>query len=261
MGVEELLGQADPSRDPIDIALRGEVKQQCWRARLAGSKLYARLSSNSLAYDANAARGREAVVVVYNIETWTDVHTVLSAAGVVARVLFPKPPGAHPPTTQAEAAQSQRAKLAELRARAIWKIWPLPPKDALRSLQNPSARNAMEHAENEAPEWFTENPHPPLFAYGMGRQLEKGKPTGMRGAFRFLFQEIGGAWRAKIGAATCNLDHVLEALKKIEDVLPTKALLDVRLPFFPYSDKSGERQWLMWCPLPPVESQPSEADG
>jgi len=86
-----------------------------------------------------------------------------------------------------------------------------------------------------------------MLAWGLGATPVKGKPSGMRGAFRFLFRDT---MRIKVGNDSCDLRAILECLKQIEDSLPTKAGITFELPFMPVrTGSNGQKEYLNSCPI------------
>lgn len=242
-----------PKEKRVDIALRNEVKNQCFRARLAGDRLEFLAGTDSIPYDVDQPNGVESAIVSHAVDIQTQVHTILSAAGIVARILDPKPAprdacdDPNPPAAKAEAIR--RARAAFTRAQAIWRTWPLPRREDLGPLWDRSTRNAIEHMENEAPEWFSGRDEYPLLGWAMGMTPPSGKASGSRGAFRLLFQD---SLRLKVGSSFCSIREILGALKLVEDALPTTADLRlnqvVMVPF--RRGPSGEIRWVNQCPLP-----------
>lgn len=240
----------------MDIALRGEIKGQCWRGRIAGLQLGEMLKANALEYDADQERPLESVAALFNNEIWSKVHSVLSSAGIVSRVLFPRPPSKIQPTSEIAKRNAERQRRAVARADVLWRKWPLPPRKDLRVLAEASARNAMEHAENGAPEWFAGRLDFPLLAYAVGLTPPKGRPSGIRGAYRFLFLDT---WRVKIGSDSCDLRAVLKALQLIEDAIPTRSGIELALPFYPFRiDATGRKVRLNHCLLSVRPPPPSK---
>lgn len=211
--------------DPVTVALRNEVKSQCFRARLAQLHLENLLAQVGIPYDVNQASGREAAVVAFITYEWSLVHTILSAGGIVSRILFPRRGPGNPQLGSRAAVVNARSNRAIARARTIWKTWPLPPRRNLRPLWDPSSRNAIEHVENECPEWFASKGTYPLVGWMSGLTPARGKPSGARGAFRFFFEDT---WRVKVGDSNCSLKDILAALKRIEDAVPTRGGLVLR---------------------------------
>jgi hypothetical protein len=186
-----------PEEKRVDVALSGEVKGRCWRGRIAGLQLEEMLQANAPEYDADQERPLVSVAALYDNEIWSKVHSMLSAAGIVSRVLFPRPPSKIEPTSEAAMRSSERQRRAVARADVIWRTWALPARKDLHILEDASARNAMEDAENGAPEWFAGRSDFPLLAYAVGPTPTKGKRSGIRGAYRFLFLDTR---RVKIGS-------------------------------------------------------------
>lgn len=230
------------------VALRGEIKSQCFRARSAALALDEMLEAEALVYNVDQPRGIESAVVHYHAEIWSRVHTILSAAAIVTRIIFPKPVPNRVSSAGGTDPARDRLERANDRATTIWKEWRLPSRRSLKPLTNAAARNAMEHAENGAPEWFESRSDWPLFAYGIGKTPKPGRPSGAKGAYRYLFLD---SKRVKIGNEPCDLNAILECLKSIEETLPTKAKIDFVLPFFPVkTGPDGNMVQLNACPLP-----------
>jgi hypothetical protein len=253
--------ETPPPETRVLIALRGEVKSQCYRARSAALALDGMLEADALVYNVDLPRGIESAIVHYHTEIWSRVHTILSAAGVVTRILFPKPVPKRLENVDPPDQALLRLQRANERAEVIWKEWSLPPRETLKPLTDAAVRNAMEHAENGAPEWFESREEWPLFAYGIGKTPEPGKPSGARGAYRHLFLD---SRRVKIGSEPCDLSAILACLKSIEDMLPSKAKIDFVLPLFPVrAGPDGKMIQLNACPLSsrPTPFPPPKEEG
>jgi hypothetical protein len=214
----------------IDIALRNEIKNQCYRAQAAGIELRSLLQQQGIEYDVRVSRSMESGVIHYYTLIWSQVHTILSAAGIVSRILFPRRAPFRIPLLGRPRRDAKRLTVANARAKRIWKSWPLPPRRNLRPLMDNAARNAMEHSENAAAEWFQDQRNFPLLAWGLGKTPPKGQASGAAGAFRFLFQD---QLRVKIGDDSCDLNAILSCLQDIENRIPTQSKFELDLPFFP----------------------------
>lgn|GEM_PF-3503382 len=211
-------------------ALKAEVKGQCWRAQYAWIRLEQLLDCTEIQYDPEKPRGREDALVSYWTDVWIQIHAVFSAAGIVSRMLWPKPPRSSPPVTDHDREVAHRALKAGLRAQAIWRSWPLPKKRELRPLCSQSVRNAIEHVENDAAEWMETHGSYPVRASGMGPISGRGVQPGARDAFRYLFRDTR---RVKVGKETCDLAAVIACLDKIDKSLPTSIRVDSGLPLVP----------------------------
>jgi hypothetical protein len=222
-----------PSRDfRVTIALKNEVKNQCFRARRAANLLDTLVSAEYLPYDVDRPQGLEEAALTYMTDVWSHIHTILSAAGIVSRILFPKPPPADRGTRGTGSPGTARARAAVTRAEEIWRTWPLPAVQELRPLSDPSTRNAIEHIENGAPEWFSKRETFPLLGFAIGRTPEPGNSSGGKDAFRFFFEDRR---RVKVGDTSCSLSDILRSLKIIEDSVPTSGSFAMVRPMpWPY---------------------------
>jgi hypothetical protein len=248
----------EPPPKPVRvmIALKGEVKDQCWRAGLAGIRLQQALGQKSLDYFPADSAAAETAVVLYKTSIWTDVHTILSAAGIIGRILFPKRVPAEPVGGfLGDRTNIDRLIEANKRAVDIWKTWTLPPKERLRALRGPGVRNAIEHVENGAPEWFGDRDEFPLGATAMGTTPKSGHPSGAKGMYRFLFIDT---LRVKVGSNVCDLKAILSSLKDIQDTLPTKAGIQLQMPLNPWARLPDGRIAPMAFCLWPLTRTPPE---
>lgn len=199
------------------LALRGEVKTQCFRGMNAGEELERHLTVKRIRYDSTDPLGKGRAIIAYLVDTWSRVHGILSAGGVVARILWPKPPSDKKPRSDYERILRERARAACDRANEIWRTWPMPGREALAPLEDRHARNAMEHAENGAPEWIESFDRGSVHAYGIGKETTKEGIANGRPFFRYLFMDT---LDVRIGKDTTNLRRIVNALNTLQLSLP-----------------------------------------
>jgi hypothetical protein len=229
-------------------ALKAEVLIQCWRADCAWNLLWPLAGTIGLSYDPTDSRGKEQALLLERTEIVTHIHTILSAAGIVSRILWPTPPSKKPPTTDRDRRVRDRAIRAAQRARRIWKEWHLPAESALRPLRSQDARNAAEHVENEAAEWFEGRSERPLLEFGMGKSKVGRGELGPRISFRYLFLDTPYL-RVKVGTATCSLGELVACMRMILATLPITGVVTVAARFDPRDPTQPYGHEMVCCPL------------
>jgi hypothetical protein len=219
------------------LALKVEIKEQCFRTDLAYVHLDKLLSIKRINYYVEKPNGLGEAFINYTAEVWSSVHTVLSAAGIISRILWPKPPSQAAPRTPLERRRQERDRESCERAKVIWRTWPLPRQELLKALTDVSARNAIEHAENGAAEWMEKRGGTAVrsSALGVTGPSEVADPS--RQAFRYLFLDTR---RVKIGNDTCDLRETVAAIHLIEQSLPIELHAEIQgIEFVPI--RIGER--------------------
>lgn len=229
-------------------ALRAEVLIQCWRADRAWTLLWPMAGTIALSYDRSDALGKEQALLLERTDLLTHVHTILSAAGIVSRILWPSRPSKKSPTTPQQRAVRERAQRAALRARRIWSEWSMPQQSTLRPLKSQSTRNAAEHVETEAAEWFESQSSRPLLEFAAGKtKTIKGEP-GPRTSFRYLFLDTPDL-RVKIGTDSCSLGQLVACMRLILRALPITGMITTLARFDPVDPTKPFSNEVICCPL------------
>lgn len=165
--------------------LKRELAWNCWVAQGAWARLKAmklKSAPSGLVPGTQSLANVESVLKI-GTEAWAHVHALLGATATISRMLWPGP--------SARRATKDRAPL-------LLEKLQLPP---LPELETRDARNAYEHIENDAPEWFTwargRFPGRPL----MGWQIGDGTPFGEENTtpeecFRYLDVDH---WTIRVG--------------------------------------------------------------
>lgn len=190
----------------------------------ASEELENHLKVKIVNYDRNDQDGPGRALIAFTVDVWAKVHTILSAGGIVSRILWPIPPSEGPRQTRAARLRYERAVAARERANEIWRSWPLPPRAALGSLENREVRNAFEHAENGLAEWMAAFGKGTVRAYGSGVETDADSQAESKRVFRYFFHD---SWRVKIGDGDCNLRAVVDALKELQASLPFEVEMKV----------------------------------
>jgi hypothetical protein len=206
------------------LAVRGEIKMQCFRAMNAAEELENYLKVKVVNYDQADPGGLGKALIAYSVDVWSRVHTILSAGGIVSRILWPLPPSEAPPKTQAARIRQDRAIAAMERSDEIWRSWPMPPRTVLGPLENRNVRNAFEHAENGAAEWIEAFGARTVRAYGVGVESDPDSQADSKRVFRYFFHDT---WRIKIGNGDCKLRGVVAALSTLQGTLPFEVEMSV----------------------------------
>jgi len=206
------------------LAVRGEIKMQCFRAMNAAEELENYLKVKIVNYDQADPDGLGRALIAYSVDVWARVHTILSAAGIVSRILWPLTPSEVPPKTRAARIRQDRAIEARERSDEIWRSWPMPARTVLGPLENREVRNAFEHSENGAAEWIEAFGTRTVRAYGVGVESNPDSRADSKGVFRYFFHDT---WRVKIGDGDCNLRGVVTALNALQASLPFEVEMSV----------------------------------
>jgi hypothetical protein len=206
------------------LALKGEIKMQCFRAMNAADELENYLKVKIINYDRTDSGGPGKALIAFTVDVWAKVHTILSAAGIVSRILWPLPPSEAPPRTRAARIRKERAIAARERADEIWRSWPMPARSLLGPLENREVRNAFEHAENGAAEWMEAFGKGKVRAYGVGVESTTDSQTDSKRVFRYFFHD---SWRVKIGDGDCKLRAVVGALSELQASLPFEVEMSI----------------------------------
>lgn len=206
------------------LAVRGEIKMQCFRAMNAADELENYLKVKIINYYQADPDGLGKALIAFTVDVWAKVHTILSAAGIVSRVIWPIPPSGVPPSTRAARIRRERAIIAQKRAEEIWRTWPMPPRAVLAPLENREVRNAFEHAENGAAEWLAAFGNRTVRAYGAGVESNPESLADSKRVFRYFFQD---SWRVKIGDGDCNLRAIVAGLRELQASLPFEVEMSV----------------------------------
>lgn len=236
------------SKQDVLSALKAEVVGQCWRAVVAWGSLIPLVGTMTLSYDEDDPMGREQAITNHRVEIQNCVHTILSAAGVVSRILWPPPPPRRLLGLPTSRRRIERAARAQARARRIWKEWSLPPSKTLRPLRSQRVRNASEHAENDAADWFEKQPSGPLAEFQTGRTRV---PEGERGpglTFRYLFVDTPDL-RIKVGDESCSLGQLVACLVLVEQSLVKKIHILSAIGMIPRSRTEPHFSQVTFCPL------------
>jgi hypothetical protein len=238
-----------PGTKQTDLtALKGEVVSQCWRAEAAWKKLVPLVGSLALSFDQDDPLGRENAAIEHRNEIQDSIQAILSAAGIVSRTLWPPPPPVNRPHHPADRQKVERAKRARARAARIWKAWPLPPEKALKPLKSQSTRNASEHPENDAADWFENGPPGPLSDFQYGRSKSAAGQFGPRYSFRYLFVDTPDL-RVKIGTASCSLGQLVASLVRIAQSLSWHVRVASSLRMVPRPRTEPSLRPVECCPL------------
>jgi hypothetical protein len=219
------------------LALKVEIKEQCFRIDLAYDHLDKLLSIRRINYYPDKPNGVGEAFIHYSTDVWSSVHTILSAAGIISRILWPRPPNPNPPRTPIDRRVQERDQAACARAKAIWTSWPLPRRESLKVLTDVSVRNAIEHVENGAADWMEKHAGEAVRASGLGVTGPSGIADPARQAFRYLFLDTR---RVKVGKDTCDLKGIIAAARRIEQSLPIELHAEIKgIEFTPI--RIGER--------------------
>ena len=165
--------------------LKRELVWNCWVAQGAWIRLREMKRQKAipgLVKGASPATNMDPLLA-WTTEAWRKVHGLLASTAAISRILWPVP-----------------SAKADVKSRAgdLLTALNLPP---LPELETRDARNAYEHLEGDAPEWFEaamkKYPGRPLQGWAIG----DGKPASPGGTlpeetFRYLDNE---AWTLRVG--------------------------------------------------------------